>query len=466
MTLSDNEPNPESPPPRPPAPGGGYSVGLTAMVLLALSAAVVFWAGLSLGGQTVGRDDRERTAIEAFTQTYQRINDQYIGVADPGELLDAAICGMFETLDDPYSVCMPPGEYESRFEDVTGEFGGIGAVMDTSDASGAECQVIGLTCGLRVLEVLEDTPAQDAGLEVDDRISAVDGAPLEGLTITDSVLLIRGPRGSDVVLTLERDGQVQDLTITRDTIVAQDVRSAVLEDGAVGYLSIENFSSNAAEDFRTELRELTGAGIDKLVLDVRGDPGGFVDAAIDVSSQFLADGAVFWEEDADGTQRAVDVTGGGLATDPGIELMVLVDGGSASASEIVAGALQDAGRAQLVGDTTFGKGTVQEWTELPGESGGFRLSVAKWLTRGKTWIDGVGLSPDVPVASDGVRYRAVGADIDPDDDPQLQEAVALLLGRSLGMDGPVSTTASPGPSLETAEESPPVSPVPSASPAS
>ena len=471
MTTTDIEPNPQSQPEPAPASAGGFSVGLAAMLLLAISAAIVFWAGLSLGAQTVGRDGRERTAIEAFAETYQRISDEYIGVADPGELLDAAICGMFDTLEDPYSVCMPPGEYESRLEDVTGEFGGIGAVMDTSDPGGDECEPIGLTCGLRVVEVLKDAPAQQAGLQVDDRITAVDGGPLEGLTITDSVLLIRGPRGSAVTLTLERDGQEQDLVITRDTIVTQDVRSAVLEDGKVGYLSIENFSSHAAEDFRTELGTLLEADIDKLVLDVRGDPGGFVDAAIDISSQFLGDGVVFWEEDADGQQRAVDATGGGLATEPTLELVVLVDRGSASASEIMAGALQDAGRARLVGENTFGKGTVQEWTELPGESGGFRLSVAKWLTRDKTWIDGVGLSPDVRIAAGGRRYRAAGADDDPEGDPQLQEAIALLLGRSLaeGSSAPVTTGDPPvSPVLPDAPEEsavPLAPPVPSASPA-
>ena len=216
--------------------------------------------------------------------------------------------------------------------------------------------------------------------------------------------LIRGPRDSDVRLTVDREGEVLELAVRRGVIVSQDVRSAVLEDGRIGYLRVDSFSGGAADSFEAALRELLEAGLTELVVDVRGDPGGFVDAAVDIASQFIADGPVFWEEDAAGVQRAVEVSGGGLAVDPAIELVVLVDDGTASASEILAGALQDAGRAELVGEPTFGKGTVQEWTQLPGENGGFRLSVAKWLTRDKAWVHEVGLRPDVEVASGAERF--------------------------------------------------------------
>lgn len=272
------------------------------MILLAISAAAVFWAGLSLGGQTSGRNDSERVAIEAFTETYQRISDEFVGETEPEVLLEGAICGMFETLGDPYSVCMGPGEYESRFEDITGEFGGIGAVMNTEAVGGDACAFISETCSLRVVEVLADTPAADAGLAAGDVVKTVDGSPLQGLTVGDSVLLIRGPRGSDVTLTVARDGKEQDLVITRDTIVTSDVRSAVLENGRVGYLRLDSFSANVAGDFSDALGDLLRAGVEGLVLDVRDDPGGFVDAAVAISSQFLSEGAVFWEEDASGAQ--------------------------------------------------------------------------------------------------------------------------------------------------------------------
>jgi carboxyl-terminal processing protease len=412
------------------------------MLLLALSAAVVFWAGLSLGGQTAGRDDTERVAIEAFTETYRHINDEFVGESDPGQLLEGAICGMFETLDDPYSVCLGSSEFESRFEDISGEFGGIGAVMNTEDAEGVACDLIGPVCGLRVVEVLDGAPALEAGLLADDVVTAVDGEPLEGLTISDSVLLIRGPRGSDVTLTLERDGESLELEVQRDTIVTKDVRSALLADDQIGYLRIDSFSSNAADDFEAELKRFLEAGVERFVVDLRDDPGGFVDAAVRISSEFLGDGPVLWEEDAAGNQVSIDVEGGGLATRDDLQIVVLVNNGTASASEIVAGALQDAGRAQLVGTPTFGKGTVQEWTQLPGENGGFRLSVAKWLTRGKTWVDGMGLIPDAPVGGGGTRYQAGDAAADPDEDEQLRYAIGVLLGETQ------PALASPAPSAQ------------------
>ena len=172
-------------------------------------------------------------------------------------------------------------------------------------------------------------------------------------------------------------------------------------------------------------------------MDVRDDPGGFVDAAVAISSQFLDDGVVFWEEDAAGRQTAVKVVEGGLATDPGLPVVVLMNGGSASASEILAGSLQDSGRARLLGEPSFGKGTVQEWTELPGENGGFRLSIATWLTRDKNPIDGTGLLPDVPIPATGQRFRPNVAGGDASLDGQLQSAIALLLEQPLPSEMPV-----------------------------
>jgi len=445
--------SPVDQPQQPPQRGGGSTLGLTAVVLLAISAAVVFWAGLSLGGQTAGRTADERAAVVAFTETYRIISDKYIGTPAPEELLEGAIDGMFEVLDDPHSRYMRPDEYAAALGDARGEFEGIGAVMAVEDGAGEACETIADECRLRVLEILLGAPAEEAGLLAGDVVTGVDGEPLDGSSIDDSVRLIRGPRGSDVTLTLERDGEERKLLITRDKIISEEIHSAVLADGEVGYLAINNFSLRSADDFETALRAHLDAGIDKLLVDVRGDPGGFVDATVEISSHFLADGAVFWEEDAAGRQVAVEVSGEGLASDPAIEVVMLVDGGSASASEILAGALQDAGRAQLVGERTFGKGTVQEWSELPGDNGGFRLSVAKWLTRDKTWIDGVGLVPDVPVAGTGERYRADVADADPALDDQMQHALALVLGQPLPTPAPTpavsatstETTASPSP---------------------
>jgi len=419
------------------------------MLLVGLGAAAVFWAGLTLGSGMVGRNEQEQAAIEAFTETYQRIADDFIGTPLPETLLEGAIEGMFEALEDPNSRYMPPDEYESALDNAMGEFEGIGAVMATEDADGDECGAIAASCRLRVLEVLSGAPAEEAGLLAGDVVTSVDGTSLAGSTIDDSVRLIRGPRGSRVTLTLERDGTELELPITRDTVVADDVHAATLADGRVGYIAIDSFSANAADEFEQALQAHLAAGVDGVVVDLRDDPGGFVDATVEISSQFLDDGVVFWEEDAQGGQVAVDVIDDGLATDEDLSVAVLVNGGSASASEILAGALQDAGRAALVGEPTFGKGTVQEWNELPGENGGYRLSVAKWLTRDKRWIDRVGLTPDVRVELEGQRYRAGFAGADPEADSQLQAAVAAALGEPLTSPSPPPPSApSAAPSTE------------------
>ena len=443
MTIPPGPHPAQAQPPQPDRPSGGPGLGATVLVLLALGSAAIFWAGLSLGAGNAGRNAEERAAIEAFTETYQRIADDYIGTPVPEDVLQGALDGMFEVLDDPHSRYMPPDEYEAALGDALGEFEGIGAVMATEDDGGERCEPIGGTCRLRVLQVLAGAPAEEAGLRDGDVVIGVDGDGLDGTTIDDSVLRIRGPRGSEVTLTVVRAGAELELSITRDTVTADDVHSLRLADDRVGYIAVDNFSGSAADDFRNELEAHLDAGVDGLIVDVRDDPGGFVDATVEISSQFLGDGAVFWEEDADGTQTPVDVIEGGLASGDETTVAVLVNGGTASASEILAGALQDAGRATLVGEPTFGKGTVQEWSELPGDSGGFRLSVAKWLTRDKRWVEGTGLSPDVVVDADGQRFWAGAAEVHPELDPQLQAAIAVVLDEPLPSP---SAATSPDPS--------------------
>jgi carboxyl-terminal processing protease len=405
------------------------------LVVLVLAGVALFAAGLSLGSQGAGRNADEQAAIEAFVETYRRINEEYVGESEPGELLEGAIEGMFETLDDPYSAYLAPDEFETTFADISGEFEGIGARMSIETLDGTSCATIDEECGLRVIEVLPESPALAAGLLADDVVTAVDGRTIDGRTIEEAVRLIRGPRDSEVHLSLDRAGEGLELAITRDVIVSDDVRTALLAGGQVGYLRIEAFSAKVAESFETALREHLDAGIRKLVVDVRDDPGGFVDAAVDITSQFLPDGPVYWEESADGSQRSVEVTGNGLAHDVAIEVVVLIDDGTASASEIVAGALQDAGRAALVGEPSFGKGTVQEWTRLPGQSGGFRLSIAKWLTRDRSWVHDTGLQPDVSVSGEGRRFwpevdGAVPDAATVEADRQLAEALEVLSGGS------------------------------------
>jgi carboxyl-terminal processing protease len=406
------------------------------VVVAILSGSALFASGFTLGLQQAlapGTASSERDLFEPFWEAYRKITTEYVGEVQPKDLVEGAIGGMFDAVDDPYSSYMTSREYQDSLDGISGEFEGIGAEMHAQRADGAPCEELGDGCELLVVGVLRDSPAEAAGLLAGDRLVAVDGATVDGLTVDDTVVLVRGPKGTDVRLSIVRDGQSQDLTITRDVVHSVDVTSQTLADGTVGYLDIQGFSGSAAADFRELLQQQLDAGIRRFVLDIRDDPGGYVDAALSIASQFVASGPVYWEEYADGRRVPTDATEGGIATDPAIRVVALVNGGSASASEILAGALQDTGRATLVGEQTFGKGTIQQWHLLANDSGGFRLSVAKWLTPAQRWIHGTGLTPDVvvPTTADG---RA---------DPQLERALEVL-----ATDPPAPRTVDPGASGE------------------
>ena len=254
-----------------------------------------------------------------------------------------------------------------------------------------------------------------------DAIEAIDARPVAGLTTGCRGAHPR-PSGTEVELAIQRDGSAIDLAIRRELIRAQDVRSEVLADGRVGYLRVDTFSAGAAADFHSQLRAHLDAGIKDLVIDLRDDPGGFVDAAIVIASEFLEDGPLYQEESASGERRVVDARAGGLATDPAIDVAVLIDGGTASASDRRRGARRSRPRDARSSATTFGKGTIQEWTELPGENGGFRLSVAHWLLPDGASVDGVGVPPDIAIAGGGL-----GSGASLDDDPVVRAAIDTLI---------------------------------------
>ena len=415
---------------------------------MVLSVAAIFAAGLSLGNRTDGRDADERAALEAFVEAYRIITGDFVGGSEPEVLVEAAIRGMFETLDDPYSAFMGNDEFDATLSGISGEFEGIGARMTSTGADGAACGLLNDECRLLVTEVLAGSPAEKAGLLENDEVVAADGRELAALTIDDAVLLIRGPRGTEVTLTIERANEELPLTIIRDVIRSEDVRSATLADGDIGYIRIDSFSSNADEDFREQLGVHLAAGVSGLIVDVRADPGGFVDSAVAIASEFVGSGPILWEENAAGERRSFDARAGGLATETELGLVLLIDDGSASASEILAGALRDDDRATLVGEATFGKGSVQEWTQLPGENGGFRLSVARWLTRDQEWIDGDGIEPDIEVTGGRQRYWP-GGSLAPEDDPQLVRALQVL---GAAIEGQAAT---PDPSASSSSSSSP-----------
>jgi carboxyl-terminal processing protease len=398
---------------------------ITAVAIIAvLAGSALFFSGWTLGQQallTSGTPPDVAEAFQPFWDAYYAIVDRYAGgPVDQQALIQGAIRGMFDAIGDPFSKYLSPRDFQSSLQDIAGQFEGIGATIGTVDAAGntTSCNTLGSDCRLAVVEPIPGSPAEHAGLQPGDVITAVDGSSVDGLTVSSALNRIRGPRDTTVRLTILRDsGAPFEVPIVRAVIIQPEVSARDLADGTVGYIKLSGFSDNATRQFDSALAADVDGGKQKLILDLRGNPGGYITAARDIASQFLADGTIFWQEDASGTLTETTAIPGGVATAPSIRVVVMVDGGSASASEIVAGALQDRGRATLVGTTTFGKGTIQQWTQLEGDNGGFRLTVAKWLTPDKTWINGVGLTPDVVVDTAPAR---------PGDDPALDRALKIL----------------------------------------
>jgi carboxyl-terminal processing protease len=402
----------------------GAALGLAIAFVVVMAGAALFMSGFWLGNRdqshpgTPASDDQ---LFEPFWNAYQTIVNRYAGGdVDKAKVIQGAIKGMIESLGDPYSSYLSPEDFQKSLQEISGQFEGIGAEIGTVDAAGqtSDCATLGPACRLVVIAPIEGSPAASVGLKPGDVITAIDGSALNGLTVDDARNKIRGRKDTQVKLTIERQGQAAfEVTITRDVIQQKEVIAKDLANGQVGYIRLTGFSTTGAKGVHTELVADIAKGQKKIVLDLRGNPGGFVEAARDVASEFIADGTLFWQQDADGTKTPTNATGSGVATDPSIDVVVLVDRGSASASEIVAAALQDRHRATLVGETSFGKGTVQEWTPLEG-AGGFRMTIARWLTPDQRWIHKVGVVPDVAVT--------VPADVAAGDDPVLDRALVVL----------------------------------------
>ena len=430
--------------------GTRSSSTLIALFLVAvIGAGALFVSGFALGrlaGATPGTSDTRQDLFRPFWDAYNDVSINYVGEVDPRILVQGAIKGIFEALDDPYSSYLTEEEYRASLTGLSGEFEGVGIEMTTLELDGEPCATISTTCRLIVTRVIRGSPAVAAGMQVDDVVLAVDGTSTQDRTLELVVPTIRGPKGTAVLLTIERAGQPLELSVTRDVIRREDVRSEILADGRIGYLKVLGFSSGSADDLHNMLSQLLAdEGVEALVLDLRDDPGGYVDAAQRIASEFVADRPLYFEQTATGDPIPQQPTEGGVATDPAVPMVVLVNAGTASASEIVAAALQGNERALLVGTTTFGKGTIQEFKPLAG-AGGYRLSVRKWLTPDQAWIHGVGLTPDVIVEGP--------SDPEAPEDPQLDRAVEVLLALLAGQ--PVETTL-PQPSV-----APTVTPVPSA----
>ncbi len=394
------------------------------VIVSVLAGGALFMSGFLVGQRSAeqpGTPVASEQAFQPFWDSYDTILKRFaLGGETQQSLIDGAIKGMVDSLGDPYSAYLTPDQYRQGLQDLSGQFEGIGAEIGTRDAKGAtsDCSTLGPECLLVVVSPIEGSPSEKAGVKAGDVIVAVDGASVDGLTVDGARDKIRGKKGTEVTLSIVRGTAAPiDIKVVRDVIVSKEVITRDLANGQVGYLAVTGFSDNAATRFHDALQADLKAGRTKFILDLRGNPGGYVTAARAIASEFIKDGPLFWEQDADGKQTETDATGQGLALADSIQLVVLVDKGSASASEIVAGALQDTKRATIVGETSFGKGTVQQWIQLQ-DGSALKLTIAKWLTPNKRWIHHVGIIPDVAVTTP--------ADAGPTNDPVLDRAVELL----------------------------------------
>ena len=351
--------------------------------------------------------DRD-TLFQPFWQAWDLIHKQYVDQpVEDEQLMRGAISGMLDSLGDPYTGYMDPDQFRQANAPLEGEYEGIGAWVDPTGEF------------LTIISPMEGSPAEAAGLKSGDQIIAVDTVSVVG---KDPNLVLRevlGPAGTSVVLTIQREGTEApfDVSIIREKIVIPLVTSKML-DNNIAYLQVLQFGDKTEADVRTALRDLLKNDPKGLILDLRNDPGGFLDTAIGVTSQFIGDGVIMYEEHGSGEKVTFTARSGGLALE--IPLVVLVNEGSASASEITAGAIQDRGRGTLVGTTTFGKGTVQSWSTLVNDQGAVKVTIAHWLTPNERQIHGIGLTPDVVV-------ELTEEDVAAERDPQLDKAVELLL---------------------------------------
>ena len=396
---------------------------VVSLVLASMLGSLLFAGGyLAAGG--ANRDGTCAAPAEAFAalcEAYDKLKQQYVDKLDDTQLAEGAIRGLFEYgVKDPFSGYMSPDEYQRALGSLSGEFTGIGAEMAVKNTENpddlAACPQLSETCVLVVVAPLADSPAEAAGLQPGDVILAVDGQSVNGSTLQDQVGKVRGEPGTKVTLSLRRGEQTLDLTITRAKIVEKEVTSRML-DGKIGYIALHGFSQRSADEFRTALGALLDDGATSIIFDLRDNPGGYINAAEKIASEFIGSGLIFSQESSGGEKKRWEATGDGLATDTSLPLAVLVNGGSASASEIVSAALKETGRGVLIGQPTYGKNTVQVWTELVDHSG-VRITISRWFTPQHHSVAPDGVQPDITVeVPDGTP---------PDQDPILDRAITEL----------------------------------------
>ena len=376
-------------------------------IAFALVAALAFAGGLVVGGGNSsaaavitripfigdGLDATPDQSVDLtdFWKAWNALNANYVITHASSTLPSArervlgAIQGLADSYNDPYTVFFPPVEAKAFSDSISGSFAGVGMEIDIKDNV------------LTVVAPLKGTPAEAAGILAGDQVIAIDGKSTDGVSIDKAVRQIRGPVGTTVELALIRAGKPLNIKIVRQTIQVPETEEEMDVASGVYRIALYEFTSNSAALFSEAFAHFRASGSRKLVIDLRGNPGGYLDAAVDIASHFLPKGAKIVTEDFGGKEPNNVHTSFGYADLPqGTEIVVLIDGGSASASEIFAGALQDHHVATIIGTKSFGKGSVQTLLDLA--DGSLKITVARWVTPEGHWIMGNGVTPDIVVA--------------------------------------------------------------------
>lgn len=355
---------------------------------------------------------QEELDLAPFWKTVDALNEKFVATTASSSLPSdedkvwGAIEGLTASYGDPYTTFFPPKEATEFEEEVRGNFEGVGMEIAIKDKV------------LTVVAPLKNTPAERAGIKPGDQILKIDKTFTSGMTVEDAIKNIRGPKGSTVTLVIKRNGGVEDIKVVRDVINIPTIDTKLRDDG-VFVISLYNFSANSSNLFREALREFILSGTDKLVLDLRNNPGGYLESSVDMASFFLPMGkTIVIEDSGDRTKQKQERSRGYDIFNENLKMVILINEGSASASEILAGALREHHIAKLVGEKSFGKGSVQELVEITPETA-LKVTIARWLTPLGVSISQNGLEPDVKV-------QITKKDFENKTDPQMEKAVEIL----------------------------------------
>lgn len=358
--------------------------------------------------QLLGRGSSGGSAdFSIFWRTWDLLEKNFDGNINYQNMVYGAAKGMVASLGDPYTQFLTPEEANQLQDDLSGTISGIGAEVAVKNGK------------LVVVAPIDDSPAKKAGIMAGDNITKIDDTATDGMDVNTAVTKIRGQAGTKVKITVNRNGAEKVFDITREKVTVKSVKSEVKNDN-IGYVQITRFDDSTDSDLRSSLDDFQKKGIKKVILDLRDNPGGYLDQSVSVSSEFISSGIIVTEKKDFGGNLKNDykAIAGGKMTSTDTKIILLVNGGSASASEIVAGALKDHNRATLVGEKTFGKGSVQELEDLAGGAK-LRVTIAHWYTPNGKNISKEGIAPDVEV-------KLTDADFNAGRDPQLDKALELL----------------------------------------